>query len=108
MAAYPSDSEHFCGLYGYQMTYTPCNFLGGSNRFYLVQSEFKGQTRIYIADLENKNQVRWVDYLGKSDTPRDGDYGLIRLREDVAITYFSSVSCPPMIHMVTFGNVQNT
>lgn len=39
---YPKDDEHFCGLYGYNMTYTPCRFLGNSNKFYLFSSEFKG------------------------------------------------------------------
>jgi hypothetical protein len=42
MKEYPDDEGTFCGLYGYNLTYTPCNFLGGSNRYYLVMSEFKG------------------------------------------------------------------
>ena len=40
MSEYPSDDGVFAGLYGYNMTYTPCNFLGKQNRYYLFQSEF--------------------------------------------------------------------
>jgi hypothetical protein len=39
---YPKDDELYCGLYGYNMTFTPCKFLGNSNRYYLIVSEFKG------------------------------------------------------------------
>ena len=39
---YPEDQAEFCGLYGYNLTYTPCKFLGNSNRYYLVMPEFKG------------------------------------------------------------------
>lgn len=42
MQEYPDDKSDFCGLYGYNMTYTNCNFLGQSNKYYLFTSEFKG------------------------------------------------------------------
>ena len=60
---YPKDDEEFCGLYGYNMTYTNCNFIGKSNKFYLVTSEFKGQDRVYIANLENPNDLKYVKFL---------------------------------------------
>mgnify|MGYP006115151607 CR=1 FL=1 len=63
---YPEDTATYSGLYGYNMTYTPCKFLGDSNRFYLIMSEFKSQNRLYIADLENPGSVRWINFLDKS------------------------------------------
>ena len=40
--AYPTDQDDFAGLFGYQMTFPQCGFIGHSNRYYLIESEFKG------------------------------------------------------------------
>lgn len=63
---YPEDTKIYSGLYGYNLTYTPCKFLGDSNRFYVIMSEFKSQNRLYIADLENPESIIWINFLGKS------------------------------------------
>jgi hypothetical protein len=63
VSEYPKEDGVFCGLYGYNMTYSNCNFIANSNRFYLFVSEFMSQGRIYIADLDNPGQIRLLDFL---------------------------------------------
>ena len=48
---YPKDTDAFSGIFGYQMSFTNSKFIGLSNRFFMFTSEFKGQARIYIADV---------------------------------------------------------
>ncbi len=38
----PNDTDEFCGLYGYHMSYVHSGFLHTSNRFFVVPSDFKG------------------------------------------------------------------
>jgi hypothetical protein len=33
---YPDESNEFAGLYGYNLTFSNCNFIAGSNRFFLI------------------------------------------------------------------------
>ena len=63
---YPDDSVSYAGLYGYNLTYTSCKFLGESNRFYIISSEFKSQHRLFIADLDNPGSIRWINFLNKT------------------------------------------
>ena len=51
---YPSDEDEFCGLYGWGNTYVQAQFLPSSNRFFIIQSMFKGVLRIFVADTEKK------------------------------------------------------
>ena len=75
---YPEDGEEYSGLYGYHMTYASSDFLGNSNRYYLFMSEFKAQSRLFCADLSNPGEVKFIDFLNKSES-REGDYTLLAL-----------------------------
>lgn len=58
-------------------------------------SEIKGQSRIYICDIENQNRVRWVNFLNKhKDKYRQGDYSLLRYDGEVAIVRYNSCNEP--------------
>ena len=109
MTEYPNDDGIFCGLYGYNMTYVNSNFLGKSNRYYLITSEFKSQGRIYIADLENPGQIKLVDFLKKHQygRHREGETSLLKLQDDLAIVKYSSCSEPPKVYAVHFQGVDN-
>jgi len=64
---YPEDDSEFSGLYGYQVAFATCGFIGSSNRYFLLTARFKGQNRLYVADLENPaGSVRWVNFLQKA------------------------------------------
>lgn len=104
--AYPKDDGVFCGLFGYNMTYTESNFISKSNRYYLFESEFMSQGRIYIADLENPGQVKLIDFLKKHQQGkhREGEYVLLKFQDDVAIIKYSSVSEPPKCYAVHIKN----
>jgi hypothetical protein len=54
MKEYPADDSEYCGLFGYNVTYTASRFLGDSAKFFVLQSEFKGQDRQYVVDVETK------------------------------------------------------
>lgn len=64
-AAYPSETDEFAGLFGYQMSFYSSKFLKGSNRFYIFSTEIRGQSRIYLADMEQPGRVKWLNFLGK-------------------------------------------
>ena len=103
---YPTDDGHYAGLFGYQMTYVNCGFIGTSNRYYLIQSEFKGQSRQYIVDIQNKNKVRWINFLNKEkDHYRQGEYGLLKLQGNVAIVKYNSCNEPSRVYAVFFENI---
>lgn len=75
---YPTDQDEHCGLYGYNLTYSDCKFIGNSNRFYLVLSEIKGQNRVLIADTQMPGSVKWLNFLNKPKANfRDGNYDLL-------------------------------
>jgi len=44
----------FAGLYGYNDTYSKAQFLNESNKFYVLQGEFKGQHRVYLVDTTTR------------------------------------------------------
>jgi len=33
---YPNDDEDFAGLYGYNLTFNKCGFLGASNKYFVL------------------------------------------------------------------------
>jgi len=57
--------DEFCGLFGYNQSYTHFGFIGDSNRYAALISNLKGQDRIYIVDLDQK-QIKWLNFLQKS------------------------------------------
>ena len=74
IAEYPSDDQEFAGLYGYNDTYTQAQFLADSNKFFMFESEFKGQHRIYIIDTTTKEiKMLRIPNVTKSNL-RLGDY----------------------------------
>ena len=95
---YPKETDTFCGLFGYNLTYTPCRFLKGSSRFYLLQSEFKGQGRVYIVDLEN-GQLKWIG----SNSGRTGNFSLIHSDGSLAVIGYSSIKEPPKVFLYAFS-----
>ena len=60
---YPDDESNFCGLYGYNLIFTPCNFLGGSNRYYLVMSEFKGYYKDFFRRLREARKCEMNQFI---------------------------------------------
>lgn len=105
-AEYPSDQEEFCGLFGYQMTYTHANFLGKNNNFFVFESEFKGQGRLYVTDLAGN--IKWLNFLKKDPSNyREGHYSLLRLKGNMAVVYFSSCNQPAQIYLLNFTNIDS-
>ena len=83
--------------------------MGKQNRYYLITSEFKAQNRVYIADLESPGQVKLVDFLGKREANRmrEGDFGLLKVQDDVAVIKYSSCSEPPRVYAVFFNSIND-
>lgn len=84
-----NEDMQFAGLYGYNMSFINCGFVGESDRFYLITSEFKSQERLYLVDVVQK-QVKFIDFLQLSDK-REGNYALLNLTDHVAIVAHSSL-----------------
>jgi hypothetical protein len=88
------------------MSHLTANFLGNSNRYYAFMSEFKGQNRLYVADLENKGEVRWINFLGKTkEQYRQGEYGLLGLHGNVAIVRYNQCNSPSRVYALFFQHL---
>ena len=71
----------------------------------MFQSEFKGQTRLYITDLDSK-EVKFLNFLDKK--PEDyfqGDYEIMRIFEDTLVLKYSSYNTPPQIYSIIITNL---
>mmetsp|Transcript_33620 Transcript_33620/g.51820 ORF Transcript_33620/g.51820 Transcript_33620/m.51820 type:complete len:279 (+) Transcript_33620:947-1783(+) len=99
---YPKDDAQFAGLFGYNMTYTSAKFVGSSNRFFFFTNEFKGQNRLFIADLETPGKVRWVNFLEHDPAARDGEFTLLNFSHEVAVVKHCSASSAPKVYAVVF------
>lgn len=94
---YPGEEDTFAGIFGYNMTFTQNTFLTGSSRYFLLTTEFKGQDRIYIVDLESESdkvedRLRWLDICETGNQERKGTYGLLGFNGKVAVVGFSSIT----------------
>ena len=74
-----------------------------SSKFFIFQSEIKGQHRVYIADTTT-SQVKMVRIPGvtQEETLRVGDYTMISMFEDTLILKYSEVTMPPRIYCIHF------
>jgi len=107
MPGYPKEGDSFCGLYGYNVTYTDTMFLGKSNRFYLLESAFMGQERTYVVDLEKPGDVRWIDFLGHQaqNTARQGHYDFLKGHDDIVVIRYSSCNQPASVYAIKVENL---
>ena len=101
--AYPQDDTEYAGLYGYNDTYSKAQYMHQSSKFFIFQSEIKGQHRVYIADTTT-SQVKMVRIPGvtQEETLRVGDYTMISMFEDTLILKYSEVTMPPRIYCIHF------
>jgi len=73
----------------------------------MLTSEFKGQSRIYIADVETPGEEPLsVNFLFDQE-PLHGNLDLLVVKDDFAVVTYSSSTEPPKVYMLTFTNIQD-
>jgi len=80
-------------------------FVADSNKFFLFESEFKGQHRIYFLDTTTKEvKMLRIPKVTKANL-RLGSYQLMRVFEDTLVINYSEASQPPKIYTVRIKQV---
>ena len=70
-------------------------FIEYSNRFFAFESEFKGQNRLYIADLNNLGcKPRFVNYLNHDPASMTGNHILLGALDDLFVFRYSACNQP--------------
>jgi len=81
-------------------------YLHNSNRFFILQSEFKGVERISVVDMVTK-EVRMLKIPNQTcdQALRQGDYILMQVFEDTLVINYSDINTPPKIYCVHFKQI---
>ena len=98
--SYPTPSDNFAGVYGYQNVTSRAQFLGESNNFFLFISPCKARIRLYSVNLTTK-EVKWVALSNKGE---EGEYNLLDTHGHQALVTFSTFNTPPQAHLITFSD----
>jgi hypothetical protein len=81
-------------------------FVGDSSRFFAFESDFKGQDRVYIADLNSPgSKPLFVNYLNHDSASLTGNYILLGAHDDLFVFRYSACNQPSQVYVVQMGNL---
>mmetsp|Transcript_37547 Transcript_37547/g.57518 ORF Transcript_37547/g.57518 Transcript_37547/m.57518 type:complete len:383 (+) Transcript_37547:985-2133(+) len=104
---YPAEDAPHAGLHGYEMHICKSNYLGNSNRYYVLQSMIRGQYRVYIADLEKQDSLRWLNFLDKvPEHFREGEYQLLKAVGNFIFVSYSQNNQPPKLYCLVAEGIE--